>query len=134
MTQPQQPSQHTSPTAEHRPGRLSPPPAGSKALIKLAIGRLLIDTSVAGLPFDVREAGGRWTIAVTGVESELAAYIEANAAHLNLFYFEALSEREGDVQKFWMYDEHQPAVHYEQEARVLSLTVGSYMAYSNEKV
>ncbi|MWC30031.1 hypothetical protein [Paenibacillus sp. MMS18-CY102] len=132
MTQPQQPSQRMQ--SELRPGRISPPPVGSKALIKLAIGRLLIDTLSAGLPFDVREAEGRWTIAVTGVEPEQAAYIAANAAHLNLFYFEALSEREGDVQKFWMYDEHQPHVHYEQSTRVLSLTVGSFMSYSNEKV
>jgi|GEM_PF-1043806 len=122
------------PIAERRPGRISPPPAGSKALIKLAIGRLLIDTAMDGLPFDVREADGCWTIEVKGVEAGKASFIQANAPYLNLFYFEGLPEGGGAVQKFWMYDQDQPRVGYDPERLSLTLNVDSYMAYSNEKV
>ncbi|GMK39929.1 hypothetical protein PCCS19_29840 [Paenibacillus sp. CCS19] len=121
-----------------RPGHQSPPPEGSKALIKLAIGRLLIDTAIAGLSFDVRESDGRWTIEVFGVNAEDAAFIARNAPFLNLFYFEAVPANEASgeaaIQKYWMYDEHQPVVGYDAERLALSLTVDSYMAYSNEKV
>ncbi|PWV94265.1 hypothetical protein DFQ01_13352 [Paenibacillus cellulosilyticus] len=121
-----------------RPGHQSPPPAGSKVLIKLAIGRLLIDTAIAGLVIDVRESDGRWTLEVHGVNAEDAAFIADNAAFLNLFYFEALPPEvalsQGSVQKYWMYDEHQPVVGYDAARAALTLNVGSYMAYSNEKV
>lgn len=121
-----------------RPGHQSPPPAGSKVLIKLAIGRLLIDTAIAGLTIDVRESDGRWTLEVIGVNAEDAAFIASNAPFLNLFYFEALPAEDalhqGLVQKYWMYDEDQPIVGYDAERSALTLTVGSYMAYSNEKV
>lgn len=122
-----------------RPGHQSPPPAGSKALIKLAIGRLLIDTAIAELSFDVRESDGRWTIEVIGVNAEDAAFITRNAPFLNLFYFEAVPPDEASaapatIQKYWMYDEHQPIVGYDAERAALTLNVGAYMAYSNEKV
>ncbi|MBD3922588.1 hypothetical protein H8B09_27930 [Paenibacillus sp. PR3] len=121
-----------------RPGHQSPPPAGSKVLIKLAIGRLLIDTAIAGLAIDVRESDDRWTIEVTGVNAEDAAFVASNAPFLNLFYFEALPAEEasgqGSIQKYWMYDEHQPIVGYDADRAALTLNVGSYMAYSNEKV
>lgn len=121
-----------------RPGHQSPPPAGSKVLIKLAIGRLLIDTAIAGLAIDVRESDDRWTIEVIGVNEADAAFITSNAPFLNLFYFEALPAEEasgqGSIQKYWMYDEHQPIVGYDAERSALTLNVGSYMPYSNEKV
>lgn len=119
-----------------RPGRQSPPPKGSKVLVKLAIGRLLIDTQIAGLPFEVSqsETDGRWTLAIRGVEAEQAEYIKANARYLNLFYFEGLPASEGAVQKFWMYDLNEPIVRYEAEDALLAISVDSYMAYSNERV
>ncbi|GFN33092.1 hypothetical protein [Paenibacillus xylaniclasticus] len=122
------------PITNRRPGAFSPPPPGSKALIKLAIGRLLIDTAVDGCPFDIREHDGHWTIEVIGVTAEQAAFIQANAPYLNLFYFEGLPEGNGAVQKFWMYDQDQPKVSYDEKRKRLTLTVDSYMAYSNEKV
>ncbi|WP_127533577.1 hypothetical protein [Paenibacillus kobensis] len=122
------------PITELRPGRISPPPAGSKALIKLAIGRLLIDTAIDGLAFDVLEADGCWTIKVEGVGADQASYIQSNAPYLNLFYFEGLPEGNGAVQKFWMYDQDKPKAGYDAQRSTLTLTVDSYMAYSNEKV
>ncbi|QGG57684.1 hypothetical protein [Paenibacillus sp. B01] len=106
-----------------------------KLLIKLVIGRTLIDTAEHKLSAHVEEGGRGWIITVSALTPREADYIGANVGQLNFFHFitEAVGGEER-IRKFWLYDLDEPAYQYDPATGEAIFEVNARVAYSNERV
>ncbi|OXM13188.1 hypothetical protein [Paenibacillus herberti] len=114
-----------------------------RLLIKLVVGRVLVDTTEFKLPLLVEQGGRGWIISVGGLGNREAEYIGANIDQLNFFHF--ISDDSDDntddsgtemklIRKFWLYDLERPLYQYDPATGEAVFEVDSRVAYSNERV
>ncbi|MGU3473575.1 hypothetical protein ACLBWT_20785 [Paenibacillus sp. D51F] len=104
-----------------------------RLLIKLVIGRTLLDTGAHSLAFQVEEGGRGWVITVSNLAAADASYIGDNIDQLNFFHFVS-DDSSGLIRKFWLYDLDRPSYVYDPAMQEAVFEVDSRVAYSNEKV
>ncbi|MFC4779579.1 hypothetical protein ACFO9Q_22595 [Paenibacillus sp. GCM10023252] len=107
----------------------------SKLLIKLVIGRTLIDTEARGLSFQVNpNPSGGWSIRVEGLTDADVRLLQEQLSYLNIFLFETDSTQSAGIRKYWLYDKEEPKLSYEEHSGTTIIEVDSKVAYSNEGV
>ncbi|AJY75651.1 hypothetical protein [Paenibacillus beijingensis] len=106
----------------------------TRLLIKLVIGRALLDTAESGHRFELEEAGRGWTITVYGMSAADAAFIGDNIGQLNFFHFVTALDESAAIQKYWLYDLDEPLFRYDRATGTAVFELDSKVAYTNERV
>jgi len=107
----------------------------TRLLIKQVIGRLLLDTSKKPNPHQFAAIDNNCQITIHEIDPAFVSQLKDMLDDLNFFYFEEEPGNPVPLRKWWLYaKDSPPRLAYNENDRILKITVDSRVSYSNDKV